>query len=91
MTPAQQKRFLPENYEAVLEYMRFELGGSCSDDWRIIQELAAHMGWSPRAAYGVLGILTKQGYLRREKTGKRTSFGRPGARWVLVKSGEEAA
>ena len=80
MTPAQQKRFLPENYEAVLEFIKWDMDGVCVDNWKTIQQVADHMQWQPRMVSGVLGILTKQGHLRRQ-----------GRKWVVVKSDEEAA
>ena len=80
MTPAQQKRFLPENYSAVLLYIRHDMDGVCVDNWKTIQQVADHMGWAPKQVSGVLGILTKQGHLQRQ-----------GRKWVVVKSDEEAA
>jgi hypothetical protein len=80
MTPAQLARFLPDNYFEVLSYIRHDLGGSCSDDHRVLKKLADHMGWPAKSTSGVLGILTKQGHLRRQ-----------GRKWYVVKSGDAAA
>jgi hypothetical protein len=79
VTPAQTKRFLPENYSRVVEYIRHDMDGVCSDSWKTLQQVADHMGWQPRMVSGVLGILTHQGYLRRQ-----------GRKWHVVKADEAA-
>ena len=87
MTPAQRKRFLPDNYLQVLQFVTHDLDGVCVDNWKTLQKVAAHMGWEPKMVSGVLGILTKEGYLKR--VGSQKGYGYH--KWVVVKPGEAAA